>query len=80
VVHVVNVSAAPAACALWLAVTFQVGWATMTRGTVASSSSGVHRVLRAAVEARTLATSAALMNAARLPKLLRTYDAMAAIH
>jgi len=77
---VVNVSAAPAACALWLAVTFQVGWATMTRGTVASSSSGVHNALRAAVAARALATSAALTNDARLPKLLRTYDVMSAIH
>ena len=80
VFHVVNVSAAPAAGALWLAVTFHVGCATMTFGTEATSSSGVHNVLRAAVDARTLATSAALTNGARLPKLLRTYDAMAAIH
>ena len=80
VFHVVNVSAPPAACALWLAVTLQVGCATMTRGTEASSSSGVHDTLRAAVAARALATSAALTNDARLPKLLRTYDAIAAIH
>ena len=78
--HVVNVSAPPAACALWLAVTFHVGCATMTLGTDATSSSCVHSVLRAAVDARTLATSVALTNDARLPKLLRTYDVMAATH
>ena len=50
------------------------------RGSEASSSGSVHGVLRAAVSARTRATSAGVTMPPLLPKLVRTYDAIPATH
>ena len=63
----------------WLAVVFQVAWVWMSTGSNESISSTVQLVFRAAVAARTRATSAGVMNDAVLPKLLRTYDPTDAI-
>src|SRR2546426_728975 len=80
VFHPASVKAPAAAAALWLAVTFHVGWASIMRGKVSSISATVHGVFRAVVSARTRATSAAVTNPAEFPRLLRMYEAAAAIH
>ena len=49
-------------------------------GSDASSSGTVQLLFLVMVAARTAATSAGVMSAALLPKLLRTYDATSAIH
>ena len=65
---------------IWLAVAFQPACGTIWLGTDDSSSSTVQKSVRLLVFARTRATSAAVTNEAWLPKLLRTNDAIDAIH
>ena len=58
VVQPASVSAPPAIVLLWLAVAFHVAWTGSGMGSAASISATVQLALRAAVAARTRATSA----------------------
>jgi hypothetical protein len=65
---------------LWLAVAFHVGCGCSGCGIDAISESRLQSALREEVAARTRATSAGATTGLLFPKLLRTYDATAAIH
>ncbi len=69
-----------ATAGLWLAVAFHEGSRTIGRGSEDSSSGIAQGAFLDADAARTRATSAGAIEAARLPNELRTYEAIDATH